>query len=128
MERSSPASDRFCGWAAAARAARSAPAARFRFCFDGSGLLLERGTHKRLVRLELLPNGTAHGGWPVLRLHWPCIHDHSAGDLFGRSFQTAVDTHLLGFLSHYSPVWRKSGRGSHGPLRVAAREAALESP
>jgi hypothetical protein len=78
--------------------------------------------------VELLPHRIADGRRAVVCVYRPGRRHCASGYFFGRIIETAVGSYVFCFLSRDTTLRRTDRRGFHGPLRRAAREAALKSP
>src|SRR5271170_6776882 len=81
-----------------------------------------------MVRCELLPHRITYGSWTMLRVCGVGGNDYPARDFFGRIIEAAMDSDVFSVFSRGAAVWRGTRRSVHGPLRCAARKAALEPP
>src|SRR5260370_29677082 len=98
------------------------------FCVHGPCVIPERRYHERLVRIELLPHGSAHGRWTVVCIYRFGLNDYPTGDFLRGIIEAAVDYDLFCLLSYRPAVRRQSRRDTHGPFPRRAREGALEPP
>src|ERR1700689_3195157 len=81
-----------------------------------------------MVSVELLPHRIAHGPWTMLRVCRVGGDNYSAGDFFGRTIETAMDSDTFCVLPCRALVRRGTRRSVHGPLHRAARKAAFKPP